>query len=46
MVRNVTKVYGPILLIEFIVSLFVEATDAHQRYTDKLAKTTVIEKRK
>ena len=45
MLRNITKIYGLILLIEFIATLFVETTDAHQRYTDKLAKTTVIEKR-
>lgn len=45
LVRNITKVYSLLLLIEFIVTLVVETTDAHQRYLDKLAKTTVIEKR-
>jgi len=46
MLRNITKIYALLLLIEFIVTLFVETTDVHQRYTDKLAKTTVIEKRR
>jgi uncharacterized RDD family membrane protein YckC len=45
LVRNITKIYSLLLLIEFIVTLVVETTDAHQRYLDKLAKTTVIEKR-
>jgi uncharacterized RDD family membrane protein YckC len=45
MIRNITKIYGLLLLIEFIVTLFVETTDAHQRYLDKLAKTTVVGKK-
>jgi len=45
LVRNITKIYSLLLLIEFIVTLVVETTDAHQRYLDKLAKTTVIDKR-
>lgn len=45
LLRNITKIYVLLLLIEFVVSLVVETTDAHQRYMDKLAKTTVIEKR-
>lgn len=45
LVRNITKIYSLFLLIEFIVTLVVETTDAHQRYLDKLAKTTVIDKR-
>ena len=44
MIRNITKIYPLLLILEFIVSLVVETTDAHQRFTDKLAKTTVIEK--
>lgn len=45
LIRNITKIYALLLIIEFIVTLVVETTDAHQRYLDKLAKTTVIEKR-
>jgi len=45
LVSNITKIYSLLLLIEFISTLVVETTDAHQRYMDKLAKTTVIEKR-
>ena len=45
MIRNITKIYPLLLLLEFIVTLVVETTDAHQRYMDKLSKTTVIEKR-
>jgi len=44
LVRNITKVIPPLLILEFVVSLVVETTDAHQRYLDKLAKTTVVEK--
>ena len=44
LVRNITKVIPLLLLLEFVVSLVVETTDAHQRYLDKLAKTTVVEK--
>lgn len=45
MIRNITKIYVLLLLIEFIVTLVVETTDAHQRYLDKLAKTTVVGKK-
>lgn len=45
MIRNITKIYTLLLLIEFIVTLVVETTDAHQRYSDKLAKTTVVGKK-
>lgn len=45
LIRNITKIYALLLIIEFIVTLVVETTDAHQRYLDKLARTTVIEKR-
>ena len=45
MIRNITKIYTLLLLIEFVVTLVVETTDAHQRYLDKLAKTTVVGKK-
>jgi uncharacterized RDD family membrane protein YckC len=45
LVRNITKIYSLLLLLEFVITLVVETTDAHQRYLDKLARTTVIEKR-
>lgn len=44
-IRNITKIYSLFLLLEFILTLVLETTDAHQRYLDKLAKTTVGEKR-
>jgi uncharacterized RDD family membrane protein YckC len=44
LIRNVTKVYPLLLLIEFIVSLFLETKDAHQRFMDKVARTTVVER--
>jgi uncharacterized RDD family membrane protein YckC len=44
LVRNISKIIPILLLIEFVVSLVVETTDAHQRYLDKLAKTTVVER--
>jgi len=45
LIRNVTKILAPLLFLEFLVTLVVQTTDAHQRYTDRLAKTTVVEKR-
>jgi uncharacterized RDD family membrane protein YckC len=44
LVRNISKVYSVFLLIELVITLVVETTDAHQRFLDKIARTTVIER--
>jgi uncharacterized RDD family membrane protein YckC len=44
LIRNISKVYSIFLLIELIITLVVETTDAHQRFLDKIARTTVVEK--
>jgi uncharacterized RDD family membrane protein YckC len=44
LVRNISKVYYIFLLIELVVTLVVQTTDAHQRFLDKIARTTVVEK--
>lgn len=44
LVRNVTKIHGVLLLLEFVASLATETVDAHQRFMDKIANTTVVEK--
>jgi uncharacterized RDD family membrane protein YckC len=45
LLRNITKIYALLLLIEFVVTLVIETTDAHQRFLDRLAKTTVVGKK-
>ncbi len=44
LIRNISKVYSILLLIELIITLVVETTDAHQRFLDKIARTTVVER--
>ena len=45
MMRNLVKIFGLFLAVDFILTLLSETTDARQRFTDKMAKTTVIEQK-
>lgn len=45
LIRNVTKIFALLLLLEFVATLVVQTTDSHQRYMDRLARTTVVEKK-
>lgn len=45
MMRNITKVFGGFLILEFVLSLLVESTDGRQRYMDAMAKLTVTEEK-
>ncbi|UCE45430.1 MAG: RDD family protein [Methanobacteriota archaeon] len=40
--RNVTKVFAPLLLIDWIVGMAVETKDPRQKWTDQVAHTSVI----
>lgn len=45
MMRNLVKVFALFLVVDFVLSLISETTDARQRFTDRMAKTTVIEQK-
>lgn len=40
--RNISKIYSPILLIDWIIGFATPGPDPHQRYFDRIAGTTVI----
>jgi uncharacterized RDD family membrane protein YckC len=40
--RNVTKVFGLLLLLDWIIGLAVETRDPRQKWTDQVAHTSVI----
>ena len=42
LVRNVTKVFGLLLLLDWIVGMAVETHDPRQKWTDQAAHTSVI----
>jgi uncharacterized RDD family membrane protein YckC len=42
LLRNVTKVFGPILLIDWIIGMAVDTHDPRQKWTDQMAHTSVI----
>lgn len=41
--RNITKILGPILLIDWIVGIATPGPDKRQKYTDRMAGTTVVQ---
>jgi uncharacterized RDD family membrane protein YckC len=45
MMRNLVKVFGLFLALDFLLTLLLDTTDARQRFTDKMAKTTVTEQK-
>ncbi len=42
LLRNVGKVFWPILLIDWILGMAVDTNDPRQKFTDQLARTSVI----
>lgn len=42
MMRNLTKIFGAFLLLDLLLGLLMDTTDARQKYTDRIAKTTVV----
>ena len=42
MMRNVSKVFGLFLLLDWIIGMLTDTTDPRQKWLDQLAKTSVI----
>ncbi len=42
MMRNISKVFGPLLLLDWIIGMLVDTNDPRQKWTDQLANTSVI----
>lgn len=42
LLRNVTKVFWPFLLLDLILGLALDTQDPRQKWTDQLAKTSVM----
>jgi uncharacterized RDD family membrane protein YckC len=42
LMRNVTKVFWPILLIDWILGMAVDTQDPRQKWTDQVARTSVM----
>jgi len=42
MMRNLTKFFALFLIIDFLAGMIVETTDPRQKYTDRMAGTSVI----
>jgi len=40
--RNISKVFVPFLLLDWIIGMLVDTKDPRQKWTDQLAKTSVI----
>jgi len=40
--RNVTKLFAPLLLIDWIIGMAIDTTDPRQKWTDSLVNTSVI----
>jgi len=40
--RNISKIFGPILLIDWIIGIATPGPDPRQRYFDRIAGTTVV----
>ncbi len=42
LMRNVTKVFVPLLLIDWIIGMAIDTNDPRQKWTDQLARASVI----
>jgi len=42
LLRNVTKIFGPLLLIDWIIGMAIDTHDPRQKWTDQIARTSVI----
>ncbi len=40
-IRNISKIYG-LVIIDWLVAILTPAADKHQKYTDRMAGTTVV----
>jgi uncharacterized RDD family membrane protein YckC len=44
-IRNITKVYGLFLFLDWLVAVITPGADKRQKYTDRIAGTTVVQAR-
>ena len=42
-IRNISKIYWILLLLDWIVAVFTPGDDRRQKYTDRIAGTTVVQ---
>ena len=42
-IRNISKIYWLLLLLDWIVGIFTPGDDRRQKYTDRIAGTTVVQ---
>ncbi len=42
LIRNVTKVFAPVLLLDWIIGMAIDTRDPRQKWTDTIARTSVI----
>jgi hypothetical protein len=42
LMRNISKIFAPLLLLDWIVGMLVDTNDPRQKWTDQLANTSVI----
>ncbi len=43
LIRNISKIYWLLLLLDWIVALVTQGADRRQKYTDRIAGTTVVQ---
>jgi uncharacterized RDD family membrane protein YckC len=43
LIRNISKIYWPLLLLDWIIALVTQGADRRQKYTDRIAGTTVVQ---
>ncbi len=44
LLRNISKIYWIFLLLDWLVALFMTGADRRQKYTDRMAGTTVVQR--
>lgn len=42
LMRNISKVFGPLLLIDWVIGMAVDTHDPRQKWTDQAARTSVM----
>jgi len=42
LMRNISKIFGPLLLLDWIIGMLVDTQDPRQKWTDQMAETSVI----
>ncbi len=42
LMRNISKIFWPLLLLDFIIGMAVDTQDPRQKWTDQIARTSVM----